>query len=74
MIGGGGDDTTTTTSAPVQEKQVENAPSELLNTISEGDGFQLKMESCKEFRFARIYVSAEFTNSGNLGIDGEVEL
>jgi len=75
VLGGGSDDTPTTSSEPVQEtSRCVNAPSELLNTISEGDGFQLKNgKAVKSSAFAQAYyVSAEFTNSGNLGIDGEV--
>ena len=75
VLGGGSDETSSqdSTSETVPSRCV-NAPNELLNTISDGDGFQLKNgKAVKSTAFAQAYyVSAEFTNSGNLGIDGEV--
>lgn len=77
----GGDDTSTnsnpnapdtTQATPVSN--CSNVGSSLLKVIYEGDGFELT--NGKSVKFGdnppARYVSAEFTNSGSLGIDGEV--
>ena len=75
----GGDDTSsnsnstpdTTQATPVSN--CSNVGSSLLKVIYEGDGFELT--NGKSVKFGdnppARYVSAEFTNSGSLGIDGE---
>jgi len=76
----GGDDTSSNSSSTPDTTQAtpvsrcSNVGSSLLKTLYEGDGFELingKSVKSNDFSNAR-YVSAEFTNSGSLGIDGEV--
>jgi hypothetical protein len=76
VLGGGSDETST--SEPVEEVQSSRCiavSSSLLTTLSEGDGFDLKngyAVKSNDWEDNVYYVSAEFTNSGSLGVDGEV--
>ena len=76
----GGDDTSSNSSSSPDTTQAtpvsncKNVGGAMLKIIYEGDGFELtngfsvKVGSNPTAR----YISAEFTNSGSLGIDGEV--
>ena len=65
---------TTTSTIKISTNRCIKVTNSLLTTLSEGDGFSLSKGyavKSKDFENAS-FVSAEFVNSGSLGIDGEV--